>query len=153
MPKKSLDPALERVVLVGSGIAARQRLDHRLEGLALDVAHHEVVAAGVVDAHLVAGGDVGMLELAGDADLLGEAEDELVGRFADEALQGDRAIDVVVVDERDLAEPTATEQAYGREARTAGRPLGHGAVDAHEAREDRRPHREAEQVVRATHAW
>ncbi len=66
-------PAAQRVAAVVVGVAGAEPVEDVGERLALDVLHHEEVAALLVDAHVVDGHDVGVLELPDDADLLDEA--------------------------------------------------------------------------------
>ncbi len=95
---EELHAALDRVAAVVVRVAGGEPLDHRLQRLAVDVLHHEVVVAGLVHADVVDGDDVGVLEPPDRADLLDEARQRRVGlHVGAQLLQRHPAADVVVL--------------------------------------------------------
>jgi hypothetical protein len=128
-----------------AGVARVEPLDDVLDRLALDVLHHEEVLPALVDAHVVDGHDVGVLEPPDRLDLVDEARHH--GRLRDlgqDALQGDRAADVFIAREHHLAHGARAEHTLFA---VAGARLGH----EHQAvalRLDARQHRGAHERAR-----
>src|SRR5262249_20748577 len=89
-----------------------EALDDGFERLAFDVLHDEVVFAAGVDADVVDGDDVRVLELADHADLVDEARQAggVAGAARAEAFDGDEALDVVVAGAVDFADAAFAEE-------------------------------------------
>ena len=86
---------------------AMERRDRLLEAVALDEPHGVERPAGGVVAQAVDRDDAGMLELAGDLGLLDEpgAAVRFVGVAVLDLLERDRAVELLVQRDRDLAQP------------------------------------------------